>query len=144
MSFSKPSEAPVGGGYKFSVEENIGALFVIEPKSEDEIDDTFHPGKTRKIIVADVTEIDLDDPTASETHEEVWIFPAWVQGAIRASIPDGMVLGRLGQDAEKGVGKNVAWVLEDADDEDTEAATAWLNSRSKSKLSGGSEKKRRK
>lgn len=145
MSFVKPSEAPASDGWKFSVDENIGSLFVLEPKEEKEIEDTFNGG-TRKIIEADVTEIDLENPAEdSETHEGVWIFPAWVQGAIRSSIAEGgMVLGRLGQDPDKGRGKNVAWVLEDPDEEDIEAATAWLNARSRSKLGAGTAKKKSK
>lgn len=140
--FMNPSEAPSGGdGWKFSHEDNVGALFVIEPTEEKEVDDKYKPGEKRKIITANITEIDLEDPAEdSETHEDVWVFPAWIQGAIRSSIGGGMVLGRLGQDAEKGAGKNLAWVLEDADEEDIEAATAWLNARSAGKLSGDDEK----
>lgn len=138
MSFAKPSEAPASDGWKFSVEENIGGLFVIEPKEEGEIENQFGPGMS-KYIEADVTEIDLDNVEESETHESVWIFPAWIQGSIRHAIADGgMVLGRLQQDADKGRGNNAAWVLEDADDEDIEAATAWLNQRNRSKLGSAS------
>lgn len=127
--FAKPSEAPASDGWKFSTEENIGGLFLFWPKEETTIEDKFNGGD-RKIIVADVAEIDLENAEASEFHEDVWIFPAWVQGALRSRIDTGeMVLGRLGQDAEKGRGKNVAWVLEDADDEDMEAAQAYVNFR---------------
>lgn len=142
-AFMKPSEAPAGGdGWKFSVEENIGALFVIEPLEELEIEDKFKPGQMRKVINSNITEIDLEDPeNDSETHEEVWVFPAWIMGAIRSSIGGGMVLGRLEQDSEKGQGKNAAWVIEDPDEEDQEAALKWLNSRNKAKLSGGDSEK---
>lgn len=142
--FTKPSEAPASDGWKFSVEENIGSLFVFEPLEEKEIEDAFNGG-TKKIIEAHVTEIDLENPVkGSETHENVWIFPAWVQGALRSSIAEGeKVLGRLGQDPDKGRGKNIAWVLEDPDEEDEEAAIAWLNSRSRSELSGGSSKSKK-
>lgn len=139
MSFMKPSEAPAGSDYKFSTEENIGSLFVLEPKEEKEVE-TEHGDK--KVIVATVTEIDLENPVDnSESHEDVWVFPAWIQGSIRSSIAEGgMVLGRLAQDADKGKGKNAAWVLEDPDEEDIEAATAWLNARSRATL-GVDEKK---
>lgn len=141
MSFMKPSEAPSGDGWKFSVEENIGGLFVLEPKEEKEVDTDWGP---KTIIVADITEIDLDNPEESETHEDVYVFPAWIQGDIRSSIKDeGMVLGRLGQDEKKGQGRNAAWVLEDPDEEDEDAATKWLNNRSRSKLGAGSSKKKR-
>lgn len=138
MSFINPSEAPASDGWKFSVEENIGGLFVIEPKEEGEIENQYGPGMS-EYIEADITEIDLDNPSDSETHEDVWIFPAWIKGAIRHAIPEGMVLGRLAQDAEKGRGNNAAWVLEDPDEEDIEAATEWLNGRSRSKLKGSSD-----
>ena len=126
-TFMKPSEASASDGWKFSVEENIGGLFLFYPKEETSIEDKFNGGE-RKIIVADIVEIDLENAEDSELHEDVWVFPAWIQGALRSSIADkGMVLGRLGQDAEKDRGKNVAWVLEDPDEEDVEAATAYLD-----------------
>lgn len=142
MSFVKPSEAPASDGWKFSTDENIGSLFVFEPKEEKEVDTDWGP---KKIIVADVTEIDLENPVdGSETHEDVYIFPAWVQGSIRAAIADeGMVLGRLQQDADKGQGRNAAWVIEDADAEDEEAAVAWLNARSRGKLGADKSSKKK-
>lgn len=137
--FTIPSEAPASDGWKFSVDENIGGLFIIWPKKEDEIEDKFNGGQ-RKIIVADIAEVDLENVEDSEFHEEVWVFPAWIQGAIRSSISDGgMVLGRLGQDAEKGRGKNVAWVLEDPDAEDIEAAQAYLKFRNTPKTASEGE-----
>lgn len=143
MSFAKPSEAPASSEYKFSVEENIGSLFVIEPKEEKEVD-TEHGEK--KVIVSTVTEIDLENPVDdSETHDDVWVFPAWIQGSIRHAIADGgMVLGRLQQDADKGKGRNAAWVLEDPDEEDIEAATAWLNARSRNQLGAGEKSDKKK
>lgn len=143
MSFAKPSEAPASDGWKFSTEENIGSLFVFEPKEEKEVDTDWGE---KTIIVADVTEIDLENPVDdSETHEDVYIFPAWVQGSIRYAIATGeKVLGRLQQDADKGQGKNAAWVIEDADDEDMEAATAWLNARSRNQLGAGEKSDKKK
>lgn len=144
MVFATPSEAPASDGWKFATEENIGSLFVIEPKSEEEKDNEFGPGMT-KYIVADVTEIDEDDPTESETHTDVWIFQKWIQGAIRHLIADGgMALGRLGQDADKGRGKNAAWILEDPDEDDIETATEWLNNRSRTALGGDKKKSKKK
>lgn len=141
MGFSKPSEAPADSGWKFSVEENIGSLFVFEPKEEKDVETNWGD---KTIIVADITEIDLENPSESETHPDVYVFPAWVQGSIRHAIADGgMVLGRLQQDAEKGQGKNLAWVIEDPDDEDIEAATAWLNSRSRSQLGASAKDKKK-
>lgn len=145
MSFLKPSDAPAQEGWKLSVEENIGSLFVFEPKGEKEVD-TDHGLKT--VVVADVTEIDLDDVSESETHEDVYVFPAWIKGDIRHAIAEGgMVLGRLAQDPDKGKGKNAAWVLTEPDEEDAEAAEAWLKQRNRSKLgldSDSGEKKRKK
>lgn len=139
MSFVKPSDAPEQDGWKFSVEENIGMLFVIEPKEEIEVETDWGD---KKVIVSDITEIDFDNAEDSETHEDVYVFPAWIQGDIRHAMPDGMVLGRLAQDADKGQGKNAAWVLEDPDEEDIEVATAWLNSRSRAKLGASGSKKK--
>lgn len=147
-TFMKPSEAPSTDGYKFSTEENIGALFIIWPKAEDEMENTYQPGKMSQYIISDVAEIDLENVEDTEYHEDVWIFPAWIRGAIRSSIADGgMVLGRLEQDATKGKGKNAAWVLEDPDEEDIEAAQAYLQFRNTPKTASegaGKEKTKKK
>lgn len=144
--FTKPSEAPSGGDWKFSDEENLGSLFVLEPVGEEqEMANDFGGTGTSKYIPCNVTKIDYDDPANSETHENVYIFPAWIRGVVRGLIADGgMALGTLAQDKSKGKGKNAAWVLEDPDDEDIEAATAWLNARSAGQLGGKKGKKGKK
>ena len=140
--FIIPSEAPASDGWKFSTDENIGGLFILWPKEEAEMENTFQPGKMSQYIVADVAEVDLENAEDSEFHEDVWVFPAWIRGALRSSIADGgMVLGRLGQDASKGKGKNVAWVLEDPDAEDIEAAQAYLKYRNTPKTASEGEGK---
>ena len=143
MGFAKPSEAPEQSGWSLEDEENIGSLFVIEPKEEKEVETKDYGKKT--VVVASVTEIDRENPSKSVTHDDVYIFAGWVKGSVRHLIEDGgMALGELAQDADKGQGKNAAWVLEDYDKEDEEAATAWLNARSQGALGGGKKKKGKK
>ncbi len=126
--FAKPSEAPASGdGWTFADKDNVGELFLITPLREDST--TVTRGKKAeevKIIVADVVHIDTKKPAKSELHEEVFIFPKWVQGALRGYIGERKVLGRLNQDADKSQGDRPAWVLDDASKADIEAATEYL------------------
>ena len=130
--FAKPSEAPAGGdGFKLT-EEGRDRLLLITPLREDEVPAYGKAGKNgekQRIIVADVVVINEKRPEKSEEHSNVWIFPAYVQGALRGYIGERRVLGRLrntedttGETSEAG---GYYWVLEDATEEDVEAATAY-------------------
>lgn len=125
--FAKPSEAPAAGeGWKLEDDENDGELFLITPLREIEVETKKYGDK--KVIVADIVKINTKKPEKSEEHEEVYVWAAWVQGAIRSSIGDQQVLGRLDQEADKSAGKGYVWKLQDADDDDIEAAEAYLAS----------------
>ena len=139
--FGKPSDAPAGGdGWKFSVEDNLGKLFLITPL-RTETTKGFEEGTETEVIVADIVELNEKKPEKSEEHENVFIFPKWIQGSLRGYIGEKRVLGRLDQDASKGRGKNAAWVLEDADDDDVAIARAYLASVDPFAQKGGKEKK---
>lgn len=123
--FAKPSEAPAGGdGYRLEQEEHLGDLFLITPLREQTVKG-FEDADTQ-VIVANVVAINEKKPEKSEEHDEVWIWARWIQGALRGYIGEQRVLGRLAQDKSKAKGKNAAWVLEDADDDDVEIATEYL------------------
>lgn len=125
--FAKPSEAPAAGeGWKLEDDENDGELFLITPLREIEVETKKYGDK--KVIVADIVKINTKKPEKSEEHEEVYVWAAWVQGAIRSSIGDQQVLGRLDQEADKSAGKGYVWKLQDADDDDIAAAEAYLDS----------------
>ncbi len=141
--FAKPSEAPAGGdGYRLETDEHLGDLFLITPLREQTVKG-FEDADTQ-VIVANVVAINEKKPEKSEEHDEVWIWAKWIQGSLRGYIGEQRVLGRLAQDASKAKGKNAAWVLEDADDDDVEVATEYLrfiNNPLNSKSKGGSDKK---
>lgn len=125
--FAKPSEAPAGGeGWKLESDENDGELLLFTPLREIEVETKKYGEK--KVIVADVVKINTKKPEKSEEHEEVYVWAAWVQGSLRASIGDMQVLGRLDQEADKSAGKGYVWKLQDADDDDVAAAEAYLDS----------------
>lgn len=128
--FAKPSEAPAtgGDGWNFEDDANIGKLFLITPLSEDEHDDSFNPGQKKKHIVADIVEIDTKKPAKSEMHQDAWVFGGWTRGSLRGYIGEQKVLGRLERDKSKAKGNNIPWVLVDADADDIEAATEYINS----------------
>ena len=126
--FAKPSEAPAGGdGWNFATDDNLGKLFIITPLRIDDIDDKFHPGERKEIIVADVVEINERKPEKSEEHENVWIFQGYLKGALRGYVGERKVLGRLNQGDKKDRG-NYPWILDDATDADYALATAYLDS----------------
>lgn len=128
--FAKPSEAPNtgGDGWKLETEDNVGKLFLITPLRTDSV--TTDDYGTTEVIVCDVVEINEKKIAKSELHEEVFVFGGWVKGALRGYIGERKVLGRLGQDASKTKSKAkgaFAWVFEDADDDDIELATEYVN-----------------
>lgn len=134
--FAKPSEAPAGGdGWKFADDDNDGALFLITPLRKDTVNTEDYGEK--EVIVADVVKLNEKKPEKSEEHEEVFIFGAWVQGALRAYIGERRVLGRLDKAADKKSGRGYVWKLEDADDDDVEVARAYLASLDPFKTKGG-------
>lgn len=128
--FGKPSEAKGGGdGWTLADEDNLGRLLLFTPLREDST--TVKRGKKTedtKIIVADVVVIDEKKPERSELHEDVFVFPKWIQGSLRSFIGEQRVLGRLDRDAEKSQGDRPAWVLEDADADDEKLARRYLDS----------------
>lgn len=135
--FAKPSEAPAGGdGWSFTDGDepksgkNDGKLFMVTPLREEEIPDSYSktPGATKKIVVADIVELNEKKPAKSEEHEEVYIFGGWLMGAVRAYIGERRVLGRLDKAADKKSATGYVWKFEDADSDDVEVARAYLAS----------------
>lgn len=133
--FAKPSEAPAGGdGWSFTDGDvpksgkNDGKLFLITPLREEEISDSYSkiPGTTKKIVVADIVELDEKKPARSEEHEEVYIFGGWLMGAVRGYIGERRVLGRLVKVDDKTSATGYVWKLEDADADDIGVARAYL------------------
>lgn len=130
--FAKPSDAPAGGdGFKLT-EEGRDRLLLITPHREEEVPAYGKAGKNgerQRIIVADVVVIDEKNPAKSEEHEDVWIFPAYVQGSLRGYIGERRVLGRLRNtedtSGERSAAGGYYWVLEDATKKDVEKATAY-------------------
>ena len=125
--FAKPSEAPAGGdGWKFASDDNDGELFLITPLRKETVNTTEYGEK--EVIVADIVHLNEKKPAKSEEHEEVFIFGAWLQGAVRAFIGERRVLGRLDKAADKKSGRGYVWKLEDADDDDIAVAREYLAS----------------
>lgn len=136
--FAKPSEAPAGGdSWKFAADDNDGELFLITPLRKDTVNTEDYGEK--EVIVADIVHINTKKPEKSEEHEEVFVFGAWLQGAIRHAIGEQRVLGRLDKAADKKSGRGYVWKLEDADDEDIEKAREYLASLDPFKVKGKSE-----
>ena len=130
--FARPSDAPAGGdGWTLTSDENRGALLLITPLREIDVDDKFskEPGATKKVIVADVVVIDEKRPERSEEHEEVYVFSGYLKGALRGFIGERRVLGRLRNTedtTEKKDRGNYYWELEDASKKDVEKATEYM------------------
>lgn len=126
--FAKPSEASSGEGWKLT-EEARDRLVLFTPLREQQIDDKFNPGQKKDIIVADV--VVLTDkkgrPLAEpEEHSEVFIFQGYIQGALRGSIGERMVLGVVRNTETTTKARSNAggfyWELEDADEDQVQIA----------------------
>jgi len=130
--FARPSDAPAGGdGWTLTSDENRGALLLITPLREIDVDDKFskEPGATKKVIVADVVVLNEKKPAKSEEHEEVYVFSGYLKGALRGYIGERRVLGRLRNTedtTEKKDRGNFYWELEDADADDVKVARAYM------------------
>lgn len=126
--FAKPSEAKGGGdGFRLESDENLGKLFLISPLRVKDDAKGFED-KEAEVIVADIVAINEKKPEKSEEHEGAFVWGGWTKGALRGYVGKRKVLARLGQDKSKGRGKNAAWVLEDADEDDIKLAKAYLAS----------------
>ncbi|QDP45544.1 hypothetical protein SEA_FUZZBUSTER_60 [Microbacterium phage FuzzBuster] len=125
--FAKPSEAPASGdGWQFTDDDHLGDLFLITPLRVEEIEDKFHPGEKKEIIVADIVHLNEKKPEKSELHENAWVFQGYLKGSLRGYIGQGQrVLGRLAKGDKKDRG-NYPWILEDADDDDMKVAKAYV------------------
>lgn len=125
--FARPSEAPANvDGFKLESEDNIGELMLITPLREETVKG--FNNQDAVVIVADVVVLNRKKPEKSVEHENVFVFGGWTKGALRGFIGERRVLGVLGQDASKSKSSNPAWVLNDADDDDIDIATAYLAS----------------
>lgn len=133
--FARPSDAPAGGeGWKLEADENDGKLLLITPLRKETIETKKYGDK--EVIVSDIVVINRKKPEKSEEHEDVYVWGAWIQGAIRSSIGDRQVLGTFKKQKDDSSGKGYIWVLEDADEKDEEAAEAYLASLSPFKKDG--------
>lgn len=135
--FARPSDAPAtGDGWKVEDDENVGELLLVTPLRSEKV--TGFENKEVEVIVADVVVLNEKKPEKSVEHEEVFFFGGWTKGALRGFIGERRVLGRLEKDKSKGRGKNAAWVLEDADDDDIAVARAYLETVDPFKQKGAS------
>lgn len=123
--FAKPSEAPSGGDGWNLTEEAEGRLIIFTPLREIEVDTSDYGRKP--VIVADVVVLNEKKPEKSEPHAEVYVWGGYLRGALRSSIGQARVLGRLVRGTKKERG-NYPWLLEDATDDETELARKYLAS----------------
>ena len=123
--FAKPSDAPAAGDGWNLTEEAEGRLLMFTPLREQQVDTTDYG--TKPVIVADVVVLNEKKPTKSETHDEVFVWGGYLRGALRGFIGERRVLGRLVRGTKKERG-NFPWLLEDATEEETALAVAYLES----------------
>ena len=123
--FAKPSEAPAGGDGWNMTEEAEGKLLLFMPLREERVE-TADFGE-KPVIVADVVVLNEKKPAKSEAHAEVFVWGGYLRGALRGFIGERRVLGRLVRGTTKERG-NFPWLLEDATDEETAIAVAYLES----------------
>ena len=124
--FASPSEAPSGGdGWKVEHEDNLGAVLLIMPLREEELETTY--GK-KPAVFADVVVVNVKKPEDSEAHDNVAFWGGWTRGTLRGPIGKSRVLGVPAQGDPRKKGENAPWILEDANEKQKTAATAYLDS----------------
>lgn len=126
LGFAKPSEAPAPGESWNLTEEGENELLLITPMKLDETETKKYGVKP--YIEADVVVINSKKPAKSEAHEGVWIFGGYLIGALKGFVGERKVLGRLVKVDDKAAGKGFHWEFADADADDVEAATEYINS----------------
>ncbi len=123
--FAKPSEAPAAGDGWNLTEEAEGRLIIFTPLREIEAETKDYGVKS--VIVADVVVINEKKPEKSEPHADVYVWGGYLRGALRSSIGQARVLGRLVRGTKKEKG-NLPWLLQDATDAETQLAREYLAS----------------
>jgi len=123
--FAKPSEAAAGGEGWNMTEQAEGKLLLFMPLREESVETADYGAKP--VVVADVVVLNEKKPAKSEAHPEVFVWGGYLRGALRGFIGERRVLGRLVRGTTKERG-NFPWLLEDATDEETAIAVAYLES----------------
>lgn len=123
-----------------------GRLLVVEPQTlEENVPDTYNPGKTKDRMTVDLTFLDGDTLTvaldrndvatplpkpiqAGETISGLYVSQSVLITQLKQAMRDrggsGMVLGRLGK-GEARNGNNAPWILVAASEQDNESARRW-------------------
>lgn len=129
-AFARPSDAPAGGdSWSLTADENVGALMLITPLREEDVDVTIAKrAEVKRVVVADVVVINEKKPLKSEPHEEVYVFGGWLKGALKGYIGERKVLARLVKEKDTSSSTGYVWKFEDADEDDIAAATEYVNS----------------
>lgn len=112
-SFASPS-APSGG---ITWADHKGELLLIEPQS-------FEAGITTSFGLADAVKATVSVVNGEDVYEDTLIFPKILVSQTKSQI-GAKILGRLGQGTAK-PGQSAPWQLEEATQEDIEAAEKWL------------------
>lgn len=112
-----------GGGDRFTPSEHVGRLVLFAGIEKDTWTD---PVGTTKHVARCVLVVVMDGPDGPEVFDDVMIFGAALAPALyRAKVP--VVTGIIGQGEAK-PGKSAPWVLNDATEEQLDAARAWYPS----------------
>ncbi len=120
---TNPFNSPASGE-KVIIDENLGELFMVTPKSVEEDIKTIH-GET-DALVADV--VIFRDGGEPEAHIGTRIFQKVMIGSLKGSIGKPMpVLGVLAK-GEKKPGKSAPWILTAPSQAQVDLALAYYNS----------------
>jgi len=115
--WSTPSESATTD--YLDIKDQVGKLLLITPTKYMEHQKTKF-NDDADVVVANIAILDEKDPEKSEEHTDVWLLQGRLIRATKGKVGNGMVLGRLIQEAtEKG---NPAYDLSDPTDEDKVAA----------------------
>lgn len=117
-------DAP-GSGDRFINAEHVGELLVIRVK--EVAHEVVTDAGTSDVIVADVTVI--DGPNAGTEYLDAWVFGKVVMGQLKRKVGRTIVGRWYGEPGVKRQGKNVAYQINPATDEETAYATKFMTER---------------
>ena len=125
--FKKPSEVESTAGEFAKFPDFVGETVLIQPTVyEDGLTGKFtKKDETYDRVTADVTVIDLRNPTDSVKHESMWITQGRIIGKTKGEIGN-MVLGKLVRPKPTASEPNPAYDLEDPSEAEVDAARKFL------------------
>lgn len=117
------------GGDKFEAERHVGHLLLIFPTA-------FRADVPTRNGTADAVDAKIVDLDTGETLNDAKVWGKAMVPQLKGEVPDGMVLGRLGQGQGK-AGNNPPWILHPHTEQDVAIAERYLAANPRNQFANG-------